>query len=475
MDIFYDKKTFVKALTGLVVVMALMNVTGGFGFAIVVPLSLYAALKGNITHLFYWLIVSNCMLMGNHVLMPKDLTFALCQRGMMVLLGCGMAAKAFGGRNPITLTPIFGIFIYVCYMIIPSMTGWSPVVSILKLILFVTVFCAYIGTAKKAIFTSHEDMIKFRSIILAAAAFFLVGSIIVMPFTAISYLSAEELLRNPDIVSLFKGMTWHSQTLGPLVATLCVFLVGDLVFNIRKVDKFYLMMIANAVLLVYKSSSRTGMGTMLAGIMFIGLQFMNARGVKKAWRAKVVNFMLIFGMLFSAGVAVVPSVREKAIEFILKQEKHTIDSTTTIESEAVLATRQFLMDEEIANWKESPAIGNGFQVSKNMINVQRSGLLSYLSAPIEKGVWVTAILEEGGVVGLVLFILFWLPATCKLWARHVYVAAALLIANVVCNLAEFCMFSMSSEGGFVWGVYFAAVILDTARITADRYERRYIA
>lgn len=468
MNSYYDKKVLLNSLFGLLIMMGLMKATGGWGFAVIVPLSLYAMITNNIRALFYWLLVSNCMLMGNHTLMPKDLVFAFCQRGMMVILGCCLMAKAAGGRTPRQLSPIFSIFAYITYMILPSLFGWAPMVSILKLILFVTVFFAYIGTAKQCLGMSPCELPKIRATILATACFFLIGSVVLIPFTSLSYMSAEELLRNPDIVSLFKGMTWHSQTLGPLVATLFVFLMGDLLFNIRKPDKLYIVLILICPFLVYKTSSRTGMGTMLAGLMFLALMFINARNIRSNWKSRVASWLLAICVVGSAATAMVPSVRLRVVQFILKQEKSSVTYDTEIESETVLSTRQFLMDEAMYNWQQSPVIGNGFQVSRNMVGAKRDSLMSYLSAPIEKGVWVTAILEEGGVIGMILFVMFWLPTTIVLWKREVYVAAGLLLANVVCNLAEFCMFSMSSEGGFVWGVFFAAVIVDGFRIKMQR-------
>ena len=55
------------------------------------------------------------------------------------------------------------------------------------------------------------------------------------------------------------------------------------------------------------------------------------------------------------------------------------------------------------NFRDKPLQGNGFQVSLEMKYQRRQGMLSYLSAPIEKGVWTAAVLEEGGIVGFILF------------------------------------------------------------------------
>jgi len=90
---------------------------------------------------------------------------------------------------------------------------------------------------------------------------------------------------------------------------------------------------------------------------------------------------------------------------LLAQNAEHKDWTCT---EEMMATRQGLIDRAMYNWRKKPLIGNGFQVSDEMQYEHRKGFADYLSAPIEKGVWISAVLEEGGVIGLSLFCFFWI-------------------------------------------------------------------
>ena len=64
--------------------------------------------------------------------------------------------------------------------------------------------------------------------------FFILGSIVLIPFPAISQLSGAEYveaMKRGGALSLFKGMTMHSQSLGPCVAVIFSVLFADFVFS----------------------------------------------------------------------------------------------------------------------------------------------------------------------------------------------------------------------------------------------------
>ena len=90
--------------------------------------------------------------------------------------------------------------------------------------------------------------------------------------------------------------------------------------------------------------------------------------------------------------------------------------------------------------------------------------MEYMSAPIEKGVWITAVLEEGGLMGFLLFAGFLVVCFALLVKRHAYIGAGALWVFAVVNMGEFNFFSMSYTGGFEWALVFAAVILDGQRM-----------
>ena len=132
--------------------------------------------------------------------------------------------------------------------------------------------------------------------------------------------------------------------------------------------------------------------------------------------------------------------------------------------ENIASTRQGSIDSQLANFKESPVIGNGFQVSKGMQTMQVFSWKQLLSAPVEKGVWITAVLEEGGGIGLATLSLVVLSIIYLLWSRQAYTGLAVFVSLLVSNLGEFTMFSMTATGGIVWVLVFVGVALDAQRV-----------
>ena len=96
--------------------------------------------------------------------------------------------------------------------------------------------------------------------------------------------------------------------------------------------------------------------------------------------------------------------------------------------------------------------------------IHRKGIMSYISAPIEKGVWPTAVLEEGGIIGFILFAGFLVVAMAILYRKHAYCGLSVLWTFMFANLGEFSFFSMSYVGGFYWMLVFTGLVLDGQRM-----------
>ena len=99
--------------------------------------------------------------------------------------------------------------------------------------------------------------------------------------------------------------------------------------------------------------------------------------------------------------------------------------------EYAMGMRQFLIDAQIYNFKKSPYIGNGVQVSEEMAYTKTTSFKDLISAPIEKGVWVTAVLEEDGVIGFTILVLFILGAILTMLRRGACTGVTVLSALVV--------------------------------------------
>ena len=464
----YNTKTFWKCLFGIVLISAFMKITGGSGFIIVPMLAFWGVITGNTRTVMFSLMVANCALLGNAYFFPKGIVFNLAHRGMMVFLGVCVAAKVFGGRQYDIVTPFMWLIPFLIFMMLPSAFGWAPMVSFLKLFLFIVVYVAYAGVAKMAMSSSNNNIQHYRAMLLSVTAFFVIGSLVIMPFPSISFLNAADLASDSEfmaaisegrVVSLYKGMAFHSQALGPLISVLCVFLVGDLLFNIQRPDKLYIVMIAICPYLIYKTSSRTAMAGLIGGVAIMWFLFRNSRQIHWTWRAKILRLANLIVLFMIITMATLSNVRGEIARFALK---YSSTEQAEVSAENIMSSRQGLIEKALYNWSKKPLIGNGFQVSEAMASQKREGIKDYLTAPVEKGVWITAVLEEGGIVGLVLFCVFWISAVIALWSRNYYATASMLLSLIILNMAEFTIFSMSGIGGFIWAVVFVVAILDGA-------------
>lgn len=459
----YDLKVVLKYLALLLSICAVMIPTDGAGFVAFVPFVLYALFMKKVDKLAFWMILTCASPSLGSYIMPKGMVFGLAYRLLMVVIGAFGALLMLSRKPTKELTPLFGIFFYLIYMIIPSSQGWAPMVSYMKLVLFIGFYMATIYIATESIAQAHIDMNKFRNVILAFALFYVFGSILVYPFPMISQMNAQELLETGTLVtSLYKGVTNHSQTLGMVSCFWVVFLYVDLIYNVRKPDKLYIALLLCSFFLIYKSSSRTAMGTAVVCMLIATWYMMRMRGIGTRWRSKVVSGMIGFVALCGVAVLALPGLRGSIVKFALK---YMDDSAGALQFDAeyALSTRQHLVDVQMENFHKKPTIGWGFQVSEQVAEMAAHADGLILTAPVEKGVWVTAILEEGGVIGEIIYCLYAICALTLLVKRRAYFGATIFWAVHISNLGEMTMFAMSSEGGMWYMFLCLALMFDAKR------------
>lgn len=470
-DEVYDKKFLMQGLFGLLLLVVAMKATGGMGFLLIFPFILVGFGKNKTGLLFGCILATTVITMTNPNIAPKGSVFSIANRLIYLLVGGVMVLQVVGQRASKLITPLLAILPYVAYMAIVSSVGWQPIISYLKLALFTIIFFAFYSVSSSTISRQQLNVTQLRSTFLCFATFLIVGSVCLIPFPGIATMSAEfYILRGLPVPegSLFMGMALHSQALGPIVAVISVMLFADLLFSVKRWDKLYLFLLLLSPLLIYKTGSRTAMGTYAAGLFFVTLIFMHARGVGAKWKGKALSALFLIGMLGGLAFMATPSMRESAVQFIFKTRGAEVaKESRTMEN--LVSSRQGKFDIAMANFHESPWIGNGFQVSMEQRDMRVTSWQQLLSAPIEKGVWVVAILEEGGVFGMVLFCLFLLIAFGCLLSRQAFIGASVLFVFIVSNLGEFTFFSMSAGGGLMWSMVFLGVVMDAARLREAQF------
>ena len=435
----YDLKALWKYLFILLVLLAACKISSGFSAILVPILVIWAIMRDKPVVLIFLVLLSTFFAISNRQLFANNAITILTARITLIIMTALVASKLFGGgRETRVVTPFWGIMVYVFWECAVSFQGWQPTISYLKLILFFAIFLGLMGAANQVNRSTRTNARILRSVVLAFFGLIIVGSMALIPF-GVGMMSGEEALaavKAGEATSLFMGMTCHSQVLGTLMGMVGTFIFADLVFSVKKWDKLYVVLLICCPLLIVRSSSRTGMGTLIAGCGMVAFLAMRARGLGARWKGKLMNMMVLVVALGGVGIVAVPAVRERIAQYVLKYGKDTKGMTT----EDVLYSRQGKIDEMLLHIGQKPIQGHGFQVSEEMAHEKRHGFFSYLSAPVEKGTWIFAILEEGGIIGMILFCSWLLYLFPVLIRRHAYIGVSTLWAFFVMNLGEFSIF-----------------------------------
>lgn len=464
----YSWKWLIWCLIGLVTVCGAMKASAGAGYLLIIPLILTAFGKNRPELMLYCLLMTAMVTVVNQAIAPKGMVFSVAARAVYLVISAVLTLQVVGQRNSRLMTPLLSLLIYLAYMALISSVGWSPIISYLKMILFLMVFLALYSVANLTTIRGGTRPECLRSVILCFAIFAVFGSLALIPFPSVGKMGADQLIKqgvDVEAFGLFQGVTFQPQTLGPLVAGMSTLLLADMLFSLKRWDKLYIALMVGGAVLIYYTTSRTAMGTFLAGILFSGFLFMNtsARKIGGSWKHRALSTLILVGMLGAVGLFASPGVREKAMSFIFKTGDQAV-AEEYVSFDKFVSSRQGLVDSALANFKDSPWIGNGFQVAPEMAEREIVSWKQLLSAPIEKGVWIYAVLEEGGVFGMALFVIFILVSFIALISRQAYIASCILFVFLISNLGEFTIFSMSANGGMLWALVFSGLALDAQRL-----------
>lgn len=470
---FYSKKGLVWGLIGLLVMCGLMKATSGAGFLAIFAVVFAGFSKNRIPVLLFALVATAALTVTNPFIAPKGFVFTIAARLVYIIAAGVMILQVVGRKAPKQLTPLLGIMPYLAYQAMTSSVGFQPIISYLKMVLFLLVFFAFYGVASAA--RGREDF-RFeravRTVLLIFACYFIFGSLALIPFPGIGKMGAAAALEQGltvESIGLFMGVTFQPQTLGPAISVISTVVLADLLFTLRRWNYLYLALLLAAPVLVYYTSSRTAMGTWLAGMCFTVFVFMCSNGVGARWKNRALGAITLVGMLTGIALFATPGVQDKVLSFVLKTSEESA-AKSEFSFERFTSSRQGLMDNAMANFEESPAIGNGFQVSSGMADLDIRSWKQLLSAPMEKGVWITAVLEEGGIFGFLLFCGFLLMVFPLLLSRQAYLGACALFVFIISNLGEFTFFSTSANGGLLWAFTFVGLTLDAQRVARLRFQ-----
>ncbi|CAM4361764.1 O-antigen ligase family protein [Deinococcus marmoris] len=239
----------------------------------------------------------------------------------------------------------------------------------------------------------------------------------------------------------FQGLTNQPQVFGVLVALLASWMVYRLWTRQSAISLplglLTVLALLGAILL---SEARTALlGFVVAFLLTWLIQMLrSSRGIG----LKIALTILIGG----AGVVTITQ-SNILTEFLFKR--------TTSENvlEAADTSRGFLVRRSLENFQDHPVLGMGFG-TPSFVDIADITYAPVIDVPIgvalEKGVWVTATLEEQGVVGLAVLALFFGTLMAFCIRKRSYMGIVILGFVLASNLGEMNMYSIGGFGILHW-------------------------
>lgn len=245
------------------------------------------------------------------------------------------------------------------------------------------------------------------------------------------------------IGGFLRGIFIQSQALGPIAGSLAAYFVcQQLLLPVQK-DRFQLsrLMILACLAALYLSHSRTAMLALLLGTATALILYKN-QGAARINQFSVATYGLVGCLLLAIVLAADTGVVES---FVAKYD------TSTTEVDKSLSIRSGLVGKQLGSFSSYPLFGTGFGLPAlrpaDFKAAQAQGGLSFTT---EKGFLPTAVLQETGLVGTLMFLtLLWVLIRRFSESPDPRLVAA-ACTSLFSNLGEATFFSMGGVGFYHW-------------------------
>lgn len=269
-------------------------------------------------------------------------------------------------------------------------------------------------------------------------------------FTVVIILSLPTFLF-PDIAynrnaAGFQGILNHPQVFGAILAPITTWFLATLLFekNTKKITLNLIISISLIVLMILSQTRTSIVAVFLSLFTVFILVFLKKKYFPKAFsgRALVMGVFLAIVVVIAAFSSSV--VQDSLTGFIFKRGATNLDEAVSSRSGGIASQLHY--------FTESPIGGHGFGVYPWGVTPMR---ITYfqgipISASVEKGFLPTAILEEVGVIGATLFIIFiYYLYKQAVMSKDVKLLALFFVCLFI-NVGEMVIFSVSGVGLFYW-------------------------
>lgn len=258
------------------------------------------------------------------------------------------------------------------------------------------------------------------------------------------------------------GITGHPQTLGTITALLSIFCLCIHFFTPYRLRWIAGLCILPLLALCYASAARTGfLASALAVLFALGMIFLPQRGIRRKWLINITPVQA-FGAILAFGSCLVlvditrDGILRGRIENFLLKSVRSGENTVDFSSDEMFSSRIALIEFSWHNFLQKPLTGIGFGTSYEPGFIETATLFT---APVEKGFLPTAILEETGVPGTTMFLLFLILLYRYLWRSRNLMSLIILSVAILINMGEVVLFSLGGLGLLVWCVIASATII----------------
>ena len=346
----------------------------------------------------------------------------------------------------VTALPQLFLFAIVVF-ILTLLASYGQLISILKLISFT------VGVV--VVLTSFHRTRHLRAYWLAwfFTLFFFTG-VASLPFygTEIGY--ARGALG-------FQGITNHPQAFGPLMVPLTAWLMGRIFFM---KDRSWVMIAGVSVgwFSIFTSLSRTSpLAIFISFVITLCLGLVHPRW-RHAFKSTYIRPLplLFLGVMMGLLWLQWPTFQEYTAQILLKK------TPGLSYEEAFQLSRGRMIEASMNNFRKEPLTGIGFGVPSeftfSFYQVRTNNVLGLpMSAFVEKGFLPSALLEEIGITGMIVFLVFILALMRPVLARGDPALFWMFTACLAINVGEMVFFSIGGFGLYLWLLIGFATVCST--------------
>lgn len=369
--------------------------------------------------------------------------------GILLAALSTIVMASFNSRNPLLFGRTVSAFtVFGGFVLIHSITvSYAPDVSLLKgsLFLIMTLTLAIAWFSTRVDVEPLQGWLFFWLVVIVFAS-------VPLKFTGIGYFVNAKG---------FQGVLNHPQVFG-LTMALTAAWVGGRMLRLRSFRVQDLVLAGLILVFLLLSESRGAMLAAGSGLLFsfILAKGFGLRNVLKSFRNfnhKRVAFMFVCALF--TGALFFDKVSNIVERTIAKRTENT-----TIAS-AFDASRGRLIDASLQNFYDNPVLGIGFGVATKPgeMKVKRDPIFGFpISAPIEKGNMYSAMLEEVGFAGSLLFVGLLLTLLGSIMRSGQLEMVWIFFVGLMVNVGEAVLFSPNGIGMLVWILVLMAASARTA-------------